>query len=179
MYVASPMKSTIGRMTSAKSVNASPNPDAPATKPNATMAPDSVERNMPARLNDSFHASARDARRLQCSVDSICNRIDGDTSPVEMDSPARGPGAGSAPMPVPAGIRSKVILTDLAPRVRAEVVVYRRGAPYFRPRRALAAPAVLRSQRRARRGDLRSLGDADEQRVPTEHHQEPRGSLRL
>ena len=34
----------------------------------ATIAPDSAERNIPDRLNDSFHARLRDASRLQCSV---------------------------------------------------------------------------------------------------------------
>jgi hypothetical protein len=42
------------------------------------MAPDSADRNMPVRLNDSFHASARDASRLQCSVARICTRRAGD-----------------------------------------------------------------------------------------------------
>jgi hypothetical protein len=45
----------------------SPNADACATSVNATIAPGSVERNIPARLNDSLHASGRDANRLQCS----------------------------------------------------------------------------------------------------------------
>src|SRR5436189_5807379 len=103
------MNNTTGRITKAKSVKDSPNPVAPPTRPNETIAPDSVVRNIPARLNDSFQASERDASRLQCSVDRIWSRIAGDTAPVDTDSPWRGTGAGSAPMPPPAVTRSNVI----------------------------------------------------------------------
>src|SRR6266540_3810185 len=109
------MSSTTGRMTRAKSVKASPNADACATRARATIAPVSVVRNIPARLNDSFHASDRDASRLQCSVDRIWSRIADDTSPLVTASPTRGAGAGSAPMPVP---RSKDIMrTSLSRRL--------------------------------------------------------------
>ncbi len=66
--VVRPMNSTTGRMTSAKIRKPSPKLEAWATRASATIAPDSVERNIPARLNDSFQARLRDASRLQCSV---------------------------------------------------------------------------------------------------------------
>ncbi len=81
---------------------------APPTSPSATIAPDSVVRNIPARLNDSFHESERDARRLQCSVDRIWRRIDGDAPPVSAALSARWAGPGSAPIAAPA-TRSKDI----------------------------------------------------------------------
>jgi hypothetical protein len=111
MDVATPMNSMIGRMTSSKSVNPSPNADACATSARATIAPVNVERNIPARLNASFHASAREASRLQCSVDKIWSRIDGDASAVGVASPARG--ADSTPSPMPAPTRSKDISSAL------------------------------------------------------------------
>ena len=100
------MNSATGRITYAKSVKDSPNPVAPPTRPNETIAPDSVVRNIPARLNDSFHASERDASRLQCSVERICNRIAGEASAVGSASPRRGPGAGSFPIPA---VRSNIV----------------------------------------------------------------------
>ena len=78
---------------------------------------------MPARLNDSFQASERVARRLQCSVERIWSRIEGGIPPgvaasgapgAVADSGAPGVTGGSAPIPVPAGLRSKDI--DRAPR---------------------------------------------------------------
>src|SRR3979411_2949170 len=124
------MNRTTGRITSAKSVNASPNADACATRASATIAPVNVVRNIPARLNDSFQASERDASKLQCSVDKIWSRIDGDASAAVVASLERGAGAGSAPSPVPPPTRSKDILalsswssqparTDTAPRARS------------------------------------------------------------
>jgi len=71
-----------------------------------------VVRNMPARLNDSFQASERDASRLQCSVERICSRIAGDASVVGV-SPGRGAGDGSGPIPVPAVTRSNDIVHRL------------------------------------------------------------------
>src|SRR5207247_10448178 len=103
------MNKTTGRITRAKSENDSPNPVAPPTRPNATIAPERVVRNIPARLNDSFHASERDASRLQCSVDRICRRIAGEAPAVGSASPARGAGAGSFPMPA---VRSNIIAAN-------------------------------------------------------------------
>src|SRR5258706_9376428 len=114
MSVVMPMKRTIGRITSANSVNPSPNSDACATRARATIAPVSVDRNIPARLNDSFQASERDASRLQCSVERIWSRIAGETSSFVTGSPMRGAGAGSAPIPA---WRSKdIIRTSLSRR---------------------------------------------------------------
>src|SRR5207237_3714894 len=113
MDVARPINSTIGRMTRAKTVNPSPNAEACATSARATIAPVNVVRNIPARLNDSFQASERDASKLQCSVDKIWSRIDGDASAAVVASLARGAGAGSTPSPVPPA-RSKDILSALA-----------------------------------------------------------------
>src|SRR5438067_1404618 len=111
MNVARPMKSTIGRITSANSVKVSPKADACATSASATIAPESVERNIAARLNDSFQARDRDASRLQCSVARIWRRS-------EADGLAAGtwPGAlaGSAPIAVPAVSLSKDIRTTSA-----------------------------------------------------------------
>src|SRR5690242_15459714 len=100
------MNSTIGRITRAKSVNPSPNADACATSASATIAPDNVDRNIPARLNDSYQASDRDASRLQCSVERIWSRIAGDAAPVTEFSLDRRAGPGSAPIATP-GRRSK------------------------------------------------------------------------
>ena len=72
------------------------------------IAPDRVVRNMPARLNDSFHASEREASRLQCSVDRICSRIAGEVPLVGALSPRRGAGEGSALMPL--ALRSNYIV---------------------------------------------------------------------
>src|SRR5437867_3701914 len=117
MYAATPMNSTTGRMTRAKSVNPSPNADACATSAKATIAPVRVVRNIPARLNDSFQASERDASRLQCSVDRIWSRIAGDT-PSAIAAPLGGTGAGSAPIP---GARSKDIMRTSLPAGSATV----------------------------------------------------------
>ena len=62
------MNSTTGRMTSAKIRKPSPKSDAWAKSASATIAPDNADRNIPARLNDSFHATLLDASRPQCSV---------------------------------------------------------------------------------------------------------------
>ena len=66
---------------------------------------------MPARLNDSFQASDLDARRLQCSVDRIWSRSEGETvsgSPAGVCI-----GGGSAPGgPEPASGRSKDMRGD-------------------------------------------------------------------
>src|SRR4029077_18905406 len=105
MYVATPMNNTTGRITRAISVKASPNPDAPPTSPKATIAPDNVVRNIPARLNASFHAGDGDASRLQCSVERIWSRIAGEPSRAE---PTCVGGPGSAPKP-PTVARSKDI----------------------------------------------------------------------
>ncbi len=61
---------------------------------------------MPARLNDSFQASEREASRLQCSVERIWSRIAGVTGVVVPVGASAGPGvgAGSAPMPGPAPV---------------------------------------------------------------------------
>jgi len=66
------------------------------------MAPARVDRNIPARLNDSFHASDRDARRLQCSVERIWRRIAGEIGSPSVDAPPlpAGTGGGSAPGPL-------------------------------------------------------------------------------
>src|SRR3569833_3030702 len=64
----------MGRIANANSTNVCPNDDACPTRANATVAPERVDRYMPARLNDSFQASDRDASRLQCSVERICRR---------------------------------------------------------------------------------------------------------
>ena len=99
MYVVTPTNSTTGRMTNAKSLKPSPKCDAWATRASATIAPDRAERNIPARLNDSFQASDRVASRPQCSVDRIWSRIAG---VIPSDPAAGGPvvpaggGAGSA-----------------------------------------------------------------------------------
>src|SRR2546426_6489864 len=114
MYVATPMNSTTGRMTRAKSVNPSPNADACATSARATIAPVTVVRNIPARLNDSFQASERDASRLQCSVERICSRSEGDVPWADATVAWLGLGACSAPSPMPAPVRSKDISAALA-----------------------------------------------------------------
>ena len=114
MYVATPMNSTTGRMTRAKSVNPSPNADACATSAKATIAPVRVVRNIPARLNDSFQASERDASRLQCSVERICSRSEGDVPWADATVGWLGLGACSAPSPMPAPVRSKDISAALA-----------------------------------------------------------------
>src|SRR5437667_11257362 len=101
------MNNTTGRITRAKSVKDWPNPVAPPTRPNATIAPERVVRYIPARLNDSFHASERDASRLQCSVERICSRIAGEVSAVGAASPRPGAGEGSAPLPPP--VRSNIV----------------------------------------------------------------------
>src|SRR6266550_6279440 len=112
MDVATPMKRTTGRMTRAKSVIAAPKADAGATSASATIAPVNVVRNIPARLNDSFQASERDASRLQCSVDKIRSRIDGDAWAFGLAS--SGPdGAGSNASPAPEPTRSKDIPRSL------------------------------------------------------------------
>src|SRR5256885_2839928 len=108
MNVARPMKSTTGRVTSANSVKASPKADACATSASATIAPERIERNIPARLKDSFQASDRDASRLQCSVARIWSRSDADAL-AAATWPGAGPG--SAPIPVPAVARSNDIRT--------------------------------------------------------------------
>src|SRR2546427_13136638 len=100
-------------------MNASPNPDAPPTSPNATIAPVSVVRNIPARLNDSFQASERDASRLQCSVDRIWSRIAGGTTSAWPASAGPALGRGSAPLPVQAELGSDDIApTSLSPPPR-------------------------------------------------------------
>src|SRR5205814_1137077 len=83
----------------------SPNADACATSASATIAPVSVVRNIPARLNDSFQASAREASRLQCSVDRIWSRMAGVTTSAWRASAGPAFGPGSAPMAVPAALR--------------------------------------------------------------------------
>ena len=99
------MNRTTGRITSAKSRKPSPKSEAGATSASATIAPDNDDRNIPARLNDSFHARLRDASRLQCSVLSTWSWIASGVPPsVGSDGP--GVGAGSAPGPVPAVERS-------------------------------------------------------------------------
>src|SRR5438552_1410607 len=74
VYVPTPRKKTTGRSTSEKTLNASPNVDAWATSASATTLPDSADRNMLDRLNDSFQVSERVASRLQCSVARIWSR---------------------------------------------------------------------------------------------------------
>src|SRR3982074_1192488 len=129
MNVATPMNRTNGCAGDDVLHGAQPNADACATRARATIAPVNVVRNIPARLNDSFQASERDASKLQCSVDKIWSRIDGDASAAVVASLEGGAGAGSTPSPVPPPRRSKDILalsswssqparTDTAPPAR-------------------------------------------------------------
>src|SRR5919109_1840084 len=127
MNVVTPMNSTTGRITRAKSANSSPNEVAWATSASATIAPDSADRNIPALVKDSFQASARVASKPQCSVASTWSRsATGDPAPV---SPMAG-GAGSAA--IGPGMRS----SDMAdppsvPIARGELPIRpRHGASY-------------------------------------------------
>jgi hypothetical protein len=75
------------------------------------MAPDSVVRNIPERLKDSFQAKARDANRLQCSVERIWRRIAaGVPFPVVA---VAGIGAGSDPIGAPVDRSSDIRSVDL------------------------------------------------------------------
>ena len=68
------MNSTTGSTTRATTKKASWKPSTPPIRLSATIAPDSVDRYIPARLNDSFQARPRDASSDQCSVDRIWSR---------------------------------------------------------------------------------------------------------
>ena len=59
----------MGNRTRAKTLNWPPKPDASATSASATADADRVFKKTETRLKDSFHASERALRRLQCSVD--------------------------------------------------------------------------------------------------------------
>jgi len=103
--VPTPMNSTTGKTTSAKRRNPCPKSEACATSARATIAPATVERNIPARLKDSFQANDRDASKLQCSVERICRRIAPVVSPassVTLDDAASG-GSALGPGALPSG----------------------------------------------------------------------------
>src|SRR5215210_2215309 len=92
-----PTNSATGNTTRATTENASPNPSTPTIRLSATIDPDSVERYIPARLNDSFQARLRDASSDQCSVDRIWSRSwTGVGSDPADPAPRAGVGPGSA-----------------------------------------------------------------------------------
>src|SRR5688500_13445175 len=134
--VPTPTSSTTGRITRPKRRNPSPKLEACATRARATMAPDSVDRNMPARLNDSFHASDREASKLQCSVERICSRIAGGMAPPTLDVsyPPVGVGAGSGPTPPPVGRSKDIAGTLLLGPIVGSVRPRRSSVTSFRPR---------------------------------------------
>src|SRR5204863_1747440 len=70
-----PTNRSMGSTTRATMKKVSLNPSMPPIRLSATIEPDNVDRNIEARVNDSFHARPREARSDQCSVERIWSRI--------------------------------------------------------------------------------------------------------
>ena len=68
--VAMPRNSVTESTISANRANAPPNDIAGPARARATVPAESVDRNVPVRLNASFQLIERVASRLQCSVES-------------------------------------------------------------------------------------------------------------